>query len=157
MRGYIFCYLMASLAPKYKHSDKSCIFNDKESHKKCGANTARRKNKSLYGWRMVGTHYTRVTQVLKCSQTYLPGEKNASIFLNVEDAGIHRSTVLCRHSMFDIKVVFFCLYYTQSDTCHNFVKKKKKREEKTNKTYKHVLLSNYNATHVWKNLGTETV
>lgn len=49
----------------------------------------------------------------EASQAHLPGEEDASISLDVEDAGIHCSRVLCTHSMFQIKVAFFCLYTYQ--------------------------------------------
>lgn len=39
-------------------------------------------------------------------QTHFPGEKNASISLNVDDTSIDRSRVLCRHSRFSSTVVF---------------------------------------------------
>lgn len=96
----------------------------------------------LNGWGLEETHWTQVTQVLKSSQTYLPREKNASIFLNVEDASVHRSTVLCRHSMFHIKVVVsVCI--THSPICVPIWYKKDKKNPKTNKKCIHALLQSH--------------
>lgn len=117
------------------------------TEKRCSTNTATLK-KGWPEWLRIGT---RVTQVLKSSQTYLPREKNAAIFLNVEDASIHRSTVLCRHCMFNNKMFFFLsvLHTTRYVSQFWFKKKNPKQWKK----YVHVLLNNYNVcTHIWKNL-----